>query len=197
MQGEPGAPSDGVFRNWVATGTKFASLAGAGTFSPLFYPASIFILSTGSIYLLMLIAGYEKRQAFSKLPVTTISEICNVLRWPNGEKLTCFEVNGISSTILEETAIGRQVCKYIIPSVDSLRRAMPLSFSTMFAPPLLQECKLSPTIACHDIESSDAFFDSMKNKYVFLMIYLASIFLLAPQFYLVPWSLPLVLGIML
>lgn len=48
--------------------------------------------SLGTIYSLMIIAALQKRKEIQTLQVHIVSELCNVLRWPNP---------GIFSTIFE------------------------------------------------------------------------------------------------
>jgi hypothetical protein len=78
-------PAVRTFQDWVAKGNKFASLAGAGK-----YPLSRFLSSTsqlsGSIYLLMIIAGKNMRSFISKLTGDIISQICDLIIQPSEGK---------------------------------------------------------------------------------------------------------------
>lgn len=66
--------------------------------------------------------------------------------------------------------MGRNVVDYIIPLVNHLRKMMPLEFGSIFPSALLEQHQLSSTIQCHDLKSSDDFFDAIQKKYVLIFL---------------------------
>lgn len=67
------------------------------------------------------------------------------------------------------TPIGRKILKIVIPTIDALRRAHPIQFSTMFAPQMLSEFGLGSYMNATDLTSSDTFFRQIPTKYVLLV----------------------------
>jgi hypothetical protein len=62
------------------------------------------------------------------------------------------------------TDMGADICERLIPLVDHLRRSIPLKLSTVFPNSLLEDIGLKADINCHDLEASDAFFDTFGKK---------------------------------
>jgi hypothetical protein len=60
--------------------------------------------------------------------------------------------------------MGQDICCHIIPLIDYLRNQIPLKLSTMFALDLLSDIGLKGDIDCHDLDASDSFFDSIRQK---------------------------------
>jgi hypothetical protein len=84
-------------QRWSASGTKFISLAGAGEFcSYLNPPVNILIITSGSVYLLMLIACCNMRKLIIDLPSSLVSHLSSLIRYPSYGKgqigLYCLEL---------------------------------------------------------------------------------------------------------
>lgn len=113
----------------------------------------------------MIIAGHQKRQEFSRLTPSIISQICNALRHPDlGLIIPLFIHRCLSSIICPESSMGQNIYRTIIPLVDHLRHLMPLEMSTMFSPTLLKSYKLKSSIRCDDLDESDSFFNAITTK---------------------------------
>ncbi|KAG0702909.1 hypothetical protein DFH29DRAFT_998996 [Suillus ampliporus] len=101
----------------------------------------------GTIYILVVVAGLELRTTVGSMVGDSPWQLGNALRQPD-----------------PNTAIGRTILERIIPTVNILRRHLPLSMASMFSPSLLAHHKLPRDINCTNLEASDRFFNSIIFK---------------------------------
>ena len=83
LRGVPDAPSDRTFARWVASGTKFATVAAGGTYNSLHNLLILTHPATGSVYMLLLLSMANMRTTLAQLPGDFPNQLANVLRRPN------------------------------------------------------------------------------------------------------------------
>ncbi|GBE84729.1 hypothetical protein SCP_0607090 [Sparassis crispa] len=105
------------------------------------------LAAAGSVYLLIIIAARGHYKMIGSLQQPTIWVMCNTLRWPN-----------------PDTLIGQHILSRLIPLIDYVRQAIPLSIDTIFPPSWLQEVGLTRHINCQDFDLTDTFFDTFTYK---------------------------------
>jgi hypothetical protein len=157
-------PTKVTFSKWITRGTKYASLAGAGKCHSLFNNYVSLRSFIGSIYLLMLIAEKHCMADFTHMHVSKVSAICDAIRWPKLGNIFTFSVFLYLFNIIIESEVGKNIKNRLIPLVDELRNSIPLTISTLFPKKLLTDIGLPSDIYCHDLRSSDKFFEQFKNK---------------------------------
>jgi hypothetical protein len=87
------------------------------------------------------------------------------------KKVSAFSTSASSLIHSVATHIGYYVIDRIIPLIDRIRRAVPCTFSTMFSPHLLPELEAPQNLQFHDLRESDAFFDSLIQKYASILFF--------------------------
>lgn len=103
--------------------------------------------TSGSLYLLMLIACHRLKSSIGHLPGDLVQRLASVIRHPS-----------------KNTAFGRLVIDSIIPTLTNLQDTFPLTFPTVFSYQFLQEYKLLSDFNAANLENSDIFFDSLPSK---------------------------------
>ncbi|GBE83018.1 hypothetical protein SCP_0500610 [Sparassis crispa] len=105
------------------------------------------LAAAGSVYLLIIIAARGHYKTIGLLQQPTIWVMCNTLRWPN-----------------PDTLIGQHILSQLIPLIDYVCQAIPLSIDTIFPPSWLQEVGLTQHINCQDFDLTVTFFDTFTYK---------------------------------
>ncbi|KAG1779858.1 hypothetical protein EV702DRAFT_934861, partial [Suillus placidus] len=116
-----------TFLAWHAIGSKFIAVA-----------------CGGSIYALVLIAGFGLRVSIATMVGTTHLDLANMLRSPP-----------------KNSPERKLITDYIVPTIARMRLKFPLSMSSMFSATLIEKYAVSKIVDCTDISASDCFFDAV------------------------------------
>src|SRR5262245_56134843 len=114
----------------------------------------------------MIIAAKGPRRQVHRLKFHVIYEMSNAIRWPDLSKiLSLVLLHIIDSHIhMSDTGMGKDIYERLIPLVDYLRHQIPLQLSTVFPKSILLERGLKGGVNCHDLVSTDKFFDTFNKK---------------------------------
>lgn len=125
---------------WASEGSKYAAYARGGW--SLLYHLTIFteILTSGSFYILFIIALAGQKTLAGRLPGDLLRQFLRHLRRPD-----------------EKEPEGRMVLRSIIPAIALLRKTRIL-FSTMFSHQIRQPFSLDSSIDASDIQATDKFY---------------------------------------
>ncbi|KAF9458319.1 hypothetical protein BDZ94DRAFT_1333489 [Collybia nuda] len=106
-----------------------------------------FLAGAGSIYLLMLIAHAGKKTAILDCSAGSLYNFASIICFPRRDNL-----------------FGILVQDTLIPSIACLRMRLPCTFSMVFPAKFLLDWNISGHLTCHNLQSSDIFFDTLAQN---------------------------------
>ena len=112
----------------------------------------------------MVVAAMAEKKRLASLCVSDITQLCSVIRHPDNGMNGYLPGPVLVSPITSATPMGRKIINSLIPAINNLRNAYPMSFSTMFSYNILLELGLLSMINCGDLDASDCFFETILSK---------------------------------
>lgn len=119
----------------------------------------------------MILACARRSIKFKRLPVDFVKQICKIIRDPGFGKslILCFDHSYQRYMVDDQNNFSSNIREYFIPAISKLQDGLGgLRFSSVINEDIiterLQTLRLDPKFLCSNLNSSDIFFDNLKQK---------------------------------
>jgi hypothetical protein len=131
------APKEHTFRNWYHIGCKYGA-----------------IVSGGSVYFLVLIAGLGLRTTLSDMSGDTPWQVADILRAPPQGKINFISLN-VKLICIKDSNVRDLIRQNIVPTIAFMQEKLPLTVSPLFKLSLFTGHILGNEMRCSDLNKSD------------------------------------------